>query len=385
MSKLTNQSHLFNLDSDVHYLNCAYMSPLLKSVEKIGHEMVSLKCRPYEISIDDFFGMMEKTKVAFAQLINATEVGRVAIIPSVSYGIANVTKNIDLQKGENIVMPAEQFPSNYYSWKRLADEKGGQIKIIEAPNAENRTAAWNTAILEAISNSTKVVAISHTHWADGTLFDLESIGKRCREKGALLIIDGTQSIGALPFDQAKIQADAIICAGYKWLLGPYSSGIAWYGKHFDNGIPIEENWINRHNSEDFTRLVNYQDQYKSLAGRYSVGEQSNFILTTMLHASLQQLLDWGVANIQEYCQSITQKPLDDLRELGIGIENVSSRAHHLFGLYPSKNFDMEKLKQKFAQERIFVSFRGNSIRVAPHVYNKEEDLNALVECFRSLQ
>lgn len=385
MSKLTNQSHLFNLDSDVYYLNCAYMSPLLKSVEKIGHEMVSLKCRPYEISIDDFFGMVEKTKVAFAQLINATEVGRVAIIPSVSYGIANVTKNIDLQKGENIVMPAEQFPSNYYSWKRLADEKGGQIKIIEAPNAENRTAAWNTAILEAISNSTKVVAISHTHWADGTLFDLESIGKRCREKGALLIIDGTQSIGALPFDQAKIQADTIICAGYKWLLGPYSSGIAWYGKHFDNGIPIEENWINRHNSEDFTRLVNYQDQYKSLAGRYSVGEQSNFILTTMLHASLQQLLDWGVANIQEYCQSITQKPLDDLRELGIGIENVSSRAHHLFGLYPSKNFDMEKLKQKFAQERIFVSFRGNSIRVAPHVYNKEEDLNALVECFRSLQ
>ena len=385
MPKLTNQSHLFKLDTGVHYLNCAYMSPLLKSVEKIGHKMVALKCRPYEISIDDFFDMMEKAKVAFAQLINAPEAGRIAIIPSVSYGIANVTKNIDLQKGENIVMPAEQFPSNYYSWKRLADEKGGQIKIIEAPNAKNRTEAWNIAILEAINDTTKVVTISHTHWADGTLFDLESIGKRCREKGALLIIDGTQSVGALPFDQGKIQADAIICAGYKWLLGPYSSGVAYYGKHFDNGIPIEENWINRHNSEDFTGLVNYQDQYKPLAGRYSVGEQSNFILTTMLHASLQQLLDWGVDNIQQYCQTITQKPLDDLQELGIGVENISSRAHHLFGLYPGKDFNMEKLKEKFTQERIFVSFRGNSIRVAPHVYNEEEDMNALVECFRSLK
>lgn len=308
-----------------------------------------------------------------------------AIIPSVSYGMANVTRNIDLQKGEKIVIPYEQFPSNYYPWKRLADETGGVINTIMPPTAQQKTKGWNEAILEAIDEQTKVVAISHTHWADGTLFELENIGKRCREVGAFLIIDGTQSIGALPFDQQKIQADAIICAGYKWLLGPYSSGVAWYGPRFDDGVPVEENWINRYESENFKNLVNYQDQYKPFAARYSVGEQSNFILTAMQLGAFEQLLDWGIPNIQDYCQKLTEEPLEKLRDLGVGVEDVSVRAHHLFGLYPDERYDLEKLQEIFAANRIYVSFRGRAIRVAPHVYNTQKDLDALVGCFEKLR
>ena len=104
--------------------------------------------------------------------------------------------------------------------------------------------------------------MSHIHWADGTLFDLKAIRQRTRDVGALLIIDGTQSIGALPFDIQEIQPDALICAGYKWLMGPYSLGLAYLGEFFDEGIPIEENWKNRHNSHHFARLVNYEDKYQ---------------------------------------------------------------------------------------------------------------------------
>lgn len=385
MNKLDCQAHLFDLSEDVHYLNAAYMSPLLKSVEAIGHEMVALKSRPYEITPADFFSTVLKTKAAFAGLIHSSEPERVAIIPSVSYGMANVTRNIDLQKGEKIVIPYEQFPSNYYPWKRLADETGGVINTIMPPTAQQKTKGWNEAILEAIDEQTKVVAISHTHWADGTLFELENIGKRCREVGAFLIIDGTQSIGALPFDQQKIQADAIICAGYKWLLGPYSSGVAWYGPRFDDGVPVEENWINRYESENFKNLVNYQDQYKPFAARYSVGEQSNFILTAMQLGAFEQLLDWGIPNIQDYCQKLTEEPLEKLRDLGVGVEDVSVRAHHLFGLYPDERYDLEKLQEIFAANRIYVSFRGRAIRVAPHVYNTQKDLDALVGCFEKLR
>ena len=385
MNKLDCQAHLFDLSEDVHYLNAAYMSPLLKSVEAIGHEMVALKSRPYEITPADFFSTVLKTKAAFAGLIHSAEPERVASIPSVSYGMANVTRNIDLQKGEKIVIPYEQFPSNYYPWKRLADETGGVINTIMPPTAQQKTKGWNEAILEAIDEQTKVVAISHTHWADGTLFELENIGKRCREVGAFLIIDGTQSIGALPFDQQKIQADAIICAGYKWLLGPYSSGVAWYGPRFDDGVPVEENWINRYESENFKNLVNYQDQYKPFAARYSVGEQSNFILTAMQLGAFEQLLDWGIPNIQDYCQKLTEEPLEKLRDLGVGVEDVSVRAHHLFGLYPDERYDLEKLQEIFAANRIYVSFRGRAIRVAPHVYNTQKDLDALVGCFEKLR
>jgi selenocysteine lyase/cysteine desulfurase len=385
MNTLTTQAHLFDLDEEVHYLNAAYMSPLLKSVVEVGHKMVDLKSKPYEISQGDFFTTVEKTKAAFANILNSDEPERAAIIPSVSYGIANAAKNITFQKGENIVMPSEQFPSNYYSWKRLADENKGEIKIISPPSKLNKTKLWNEAILEAINFRTKVVAISHTHWADGTLFDLEQIGERCREVGALLIIDGTQSIGALPFDQKKIKADAIICAGYKWLLGPYSSGVAWYGEYFDDGIPVEENWINRSQSEDFKGLVNYQEKYKPFAAKYSVGEQSNFILTTMQLEAFRQIQEWGISNIQEYCGAITQKPLEELKELGVGIEEASVRANHLFGLYLDEKYDMEQVQQELAASKVFVSFRGNAIRVAPHVYNTEKDLDVLVNCFRKLR
>jgi selenocysteine lyase/cysteine desulfurase len=385
MNKLQCQAHLFDLSEEVHYLNAAYMSPLMKSVVAEGQKMVSWKSRPYEIFPDDFFSTVNKTKATFAQVINSSDPDRVAIIPSVSYGIANVSRNIDLKKGETIIMPYEQFPSNYYSWKRLAAEKGGIIKTIIPRSIENRTQSWNESILEAIDAQTKVVAISHTHWADGTKFDLESIGERCRQIGAYLIIDGTQSIGALPFDQQKIQADAIICAGYKWLLGPYSIGLAWYGPRFDSGIPIEENWINRKDSENFQNLVNYQESYKHKAARYSVGEQSNFILIAMQLRALEQILEWGVENIQEYCMDLTSASIEELQSMGVIVEAKTQRAHHLFGLYLDQKYDMKKVKAAFNEHKIFVSFRGNAIRVSPHLYNTPKDLETLVNCFKKMR
>lgn len=385
MKKLQCQSHLFNVDEDVHYLNAAYMSPILKSAEAIGQEMVSLKSKPYQILPVDFYTTVEKTKAAFTRIINADDPDRVAIIPSVSYGIANVTNNIDLQQGEEIVMPFEQFPSNYYSWKKLADNTGGVIKTIIPPAAKKKTILWNEAILDSISNKTRVVTISNTHWADGTLFDLEKIGERCREVGAYLIIDGTQSIGALPFDQKKVKADAIICAGYKWLLGPYSIGVAYYGPRFDNGVPIEENWINRHESENFQNLVNYQENYKPKAARYSVGEQSNFILIAMQLNAFEQILEWGVPNVQEYCKNLTKHPLQELEELGVTLEDENNRAHHLFGIYLDDRFNFKMLKDNLIENKVFVSYRGSAIRVAPHVYNNPKDLETLVNCFKKLR
>jgi len=158
--------------------------------------------------------------------------------------MATVARNLGIKPGEKIIVAAEQFPSNYFPWQRIAQENSAEV-IVVAPPAElvSRGKIWNDRILDAIDSTTRAVAIGNIHWADGTLFKLEEIRKRTRDVGALLIIDGTQSIGALPFDVMQIQPDALICAGYKWLLGPYSIGLAYYGEYFDNKQPIEENWI----------------------------------------------------------------------------------------------------------------------------------------------
>lgn len=370
----------FSLPGNVTYLNCAYMAPLLKSVEKAGVRGVRLKRNPANIHPGDFFSITTALRTAFANLIHVSDPNRIAIIPSASYGIATVTRNLKLQKGENVLVAAEQFPSNYYPWQSLCAETGAELKIVSPEKRlEGRGKIWNAKFLESINPQTRAVAVAHTHWADGTLFDLEALRARTREVGAILVIDGTQSVGALPFDVSKIQPDALVCAAYKWLLGPYSIGLAYYGDYFNDGRPIEENWIHRLDSENFSGLVNYEPRYQPGALRYGVGEHSNFILAPMALKAIAQINRWGVENIQEYCRSITDPAIAALREKGFIIEELPFRASHLFGVRHSKPLDLEKVKEKLNRFKVHVSVRGSAIRVSPHVYNDAEDMNRLAK------
>ncbi|MBL6447408.1 aminotransferase class V-fold PLP-dependent enzyme [Fulvivirga sp. 29W222] len=377
---LTNQSKLFSLPKDHIYLNCAYMSPLLKRVEEAGIMGIKGKSNPTSISPSDFFKNTEILREEFGKLISTEDHNRIVIIPSASYGISTVAKNVDVSKGQNIIVMEEQFPSNYYPWKSLVDKNGAELRTVKAPKlTEGRGKAWNEKILESIDENTKLVAMTHVHWADGTLYDLKAIRKKTQEVGALLIIDGTQSVGALPFNINDIQPDALICAGYKWLLGPYSIGLAYYGKAFDNGEPLEENWINRAKSEDFSGLVNYQDSYQPGSLRYEVGEHSNFILVPMMLEAVRQINTWGPENIQTYCHNITKDALNRLKGTPYIFENDQYRAQHLFGIRATKGLDTARLKELMARDNIHVSVRGDAVRISPHLYNNADQISLLVD------
>ncbi len=375
---LTCKHSKFTLPPHVTYLNCAYLSPLLKSVEKAGIRGVRAKRNPSELTPAEFFRESVLLREEFARLINAENANRIAIVSSVSYGMANVAKNVKISRGEHIIVTAEQFPSNYYPWEKVCEESGADLKSVAAPSTlKDRGKLWNERILESINAKTKVVAIGNVHWTDGTKFDLEAIRKRTTEVGALLIIDGTQSVGALPFDVLKIKPDALVCSGYKWLLGPYGIGLAYYSEYFDSGKPVEENWINRLNSEDFSKLVNYQSEYQPGALRYDVGERANFINVPMMVKALEQLNKWKISNIQEYCASISRTTIDKLVEKGFWVEDEDYRGGHLFGVRLPEGMDIEKVKASLQKNKIFVSVRGNAVRIAPNVYNEEKDLQKL--------
>lgn len=360
------------------------MSPLLKEVEKAGIEGIRRKKNPAGLAAEEFFTGSKKLRAEFAKLIKTSEHERIAVIPSASYGLATVAKNIKIDSSHNVIVSAEQFPSNVYAWMRLCEENKAELRTVKPPvSLKDRGKIWNQRILEAIDKGTKLVALGHVHWADGTKFNLVEIRKRTRDVGALLIIDGTQSVGALPFDLNKIQPDALVCAGYKWLLGPYSIGLAYYGACFDGGKPIEESWINRKFSEDFAGLVNYQNEYQPKSLRYEMGERSNFILTPMMTAALKQINLWKPDSIQKYCAKITHEPIQQLRQAGFWIEDEDFRGHHLFGVRFSKDVDLEKIKLKLKKNKISVSVRGDAIRISPNVYNTENDLLKLVKVLTS--
>ncbi|MDF9799958.1 selenocysteine lyase/cysteine desulfurase [Catalinimonas alkaloidigena] len=382
---LPSQKGKFTLSPDITYLNCAYMSPLMKSVEEAGIKGLKLKRSPEQVGHRAFFGEVEDLRKAYAKLIQTPDHSRLVVIPSVSYGMAVVARNLPIGQGENVVVTGEQFPSNVYIWQKLTAEKKAILKTIDAPlQTKERGKKWNENILEAIDNKTRLVAIAHVHWSDGTRFDLKAIRERTKEVGALLVVDGTQSVGALAFDVDEIQPDALICAGYKWLMGPYAIGMAYFGPYFDEGDPLEEGWISRFGSEDFTNLVNYQDCYQPGALRYEVGERSNFILVPMLLQALKELDAWGVQNIQTYCQRLNEPILSTLLEYGFQIEDPTFRGHHLFGVRLPEKVAMSKLQEHLQREQVLVSVRGNSVRIAPHLYNEAEDMQKLLACFRAV-
>ncbi len=383
--KLSCQKHLFDIPEDVSYLNIAALSPSFKSIEEAGIRSVMQKNRPYLTKISDFFDPVEELRGLYAQLIDVDDSDRIATIPSVSYGLANVANNISLKDSDEIILIDEQFPSNYYIWKKLADSSGAQIKIVKPPQNSNETGKeWNIAILDAIDENTALVAMGQVHWSNGTVFDLKSIRKKTKDNNALLIIDGSQSVGAYPFSVKEIQPDALVCAGYKWLFGPYGGAFSYYGEYFDNGTPIEESWSNRKNSEDFAGLTEYESEYRPFASRYSAGESGSFIYVQMRIAGMKQVIEWQPERIQEFCKELTKEPVIELRALGCTIENDEDRSHHMFGVGLPESLDIQKLKDKFAEEKIFVSFRGSYMRLSCHLYSTSKDFDRLINSLKQV-
>ena len=373
----------FSLPADVHYLNCAYFSPLPKVAEAAGIAGVQQKRTPAVVHAPDFFAESDRVRECFARLVGAPEPNRVAIIPAASYGVAIAARNLPVEQGQNIVLLHEQFPGNVYAWRRKAEESGAGIRTVVPPEGPRRGSAWNERLLEAIDRDTAVVTVPQVHWTDGTLFDLMAVSARARETGATLVVDARLSVGAMPFDVKEVRPDALIVAGYKWLLGPYSVGAAYLGPRFDDGVPLEETWIGRGQSEDFQHLVEYQSAYQPGAIRYDVGERSNFILVPMLSAALSLVLDWTPEGVEAYCRQLSEPLIREAAAIGFSVEQDEWRAAHLFGLRMPEGLDLTALKAELERRKIFVSLRGSALRVSPHLYNDEDDVGALVEALRA--
>jgi len=372
------QKHLFQIPEGIHYLNCAYMSPLLKSVEEKGIEGMRMKRNPISIKPTDFFTGIVGVREKFGEMVNCSP-AQVAFMPSVSYGMNSVITNIPFKAGQHALTISEEFPSCYYSAQRWCSSHGAELKVVaRREDVPEKAMDWNQRILEAIGTKTAFVVMASVHWMNGCLFDLEQIGARCKEVGAKLIVDGSQSVGALPLDVRKFHISALVCAAYKWLMGPYSTALSYIHEDFNEGIPIEESWMTRPNSERFDRLTQYEQGYKPGAVRFDVGQSSNFILVPMLDEALRQLLDWGIANIQDYGRQLTEPLIRHFIERGAHVENEAHRAHHLLGLPLPPGTDGEALVGELQARNVYVSLRGDNIRISVNVFNTEEDVRELM-------
>lgn len=369
---LPSQRALFDIPGDVAYLNSAYMSPLPRAVLAQGERGLRRKARPWELAPIDFFTESDAVRGLFARLVNAAA-DDIALVPSVSYAMAVAVNALPLAAGQRVLTLAEQFPSNVYPWIEKCRDAGAVHVTVPRPADDD----WTAAVLAGIDESTAIVALPHCHWTDGGLLDLVVIRSACDRVGAALCIDATQSLGVLPFDVTRIRPDFLAASGYKWMLGPYSFGYLYVDKRWQSARPIENNWIARKDAEDFAGLVNYKSEFQPGARRFDVGERSNFALVPAAKAALELLLEWGTERIQATLKTRNDAIAERARaELGLDSVPARLRAGHYLGLRFRGGVPAD-LPGKLAAANVFVSVRGKAMRVTPHVYNTDEDVERL--------
>ena len=375
---IENQRHLFEIPDEIAYLNCAYLSPLMHSVLNAGRWGLERKVRPWEVYPKDFWEEPNRARVLFAGLINADADG-VAVVPSASYGMATAALNLPLAKDQTIVLLEDQFPSNVTHWMDLAADKGAELDIVERPPDSD----WTPRVLEAIDKRTGIVALPNCHWTDGTLIDLVVVGARCREVGAALALDITQSIGAMAFDTAAVQPDFLVGAGYKWLMAPYSVGFLWAAPQHRAGTSLELGYIARANDPRF-RHITGQDMPFTVSGhRYDVGESGNFALMPAACAAMEQLTEWGPAAIQETLAAYTAPIAAWARERGLLVAEDRLRAGHFVGIRFPGGLPKQAVERLAARD-VYVSKRGDSLRITPHLYNNDGDRARLLDGIAAL-
>jgi len=343
---------LFQIPDGVTYLNCASMAPQLRSITAVGIDAVRAKETPWTLSAPDWFSGSEQLRALAAQIIGGDAEG-VALVPSVSYGIATAAANLPFAAGQAIVVLDQEFPSNVYAWRELAKKKNGSVRTVKRKDGEN----WTEALLRTIDEKTTIVTIPHCHWTDGSKVDLELVAERTRAVGAGLVIDASQSLGAGVLNLERVQPDFLTAVGYKWLLGPYGLGYLYVApKWRECGIPLEQSWLTRARSEDFAQLVDYTDEYRAGARRFDMGEFPQFVLAPMAIAALQQILTWGVSRIQATLSVLTERAAHLAEELNYSVLPAADRSSHLIGVRPRGTIPAE-LPKALKCTRILFLFR----------------------------
>jgi selenocysteine lyase/cysteine desulfurase len=365
------QRELFDIPDDVAYFNCASLAPQLRAAGEAAAAAVARRARPWLIRGDDWFTEAEERRSLFARLAGVDADG-VALVPATSYGLAVAAANLSARPGQRVLVLADDYPSNYYTWQRFARRTGAALATVDRRDGQT----WAESVLEALDERTAVAAVLATHWTDGGSVDLEAIGSRAREVGAALVVDASQALGAMPLDLAAIQPDYLVTVGYKWLLGPFALGYLYVAERHRDGVPLEENWISRRNSQDFAALVDYQDSYQPGARRFDVGQRTHFETTPMATVALRQLLDWEVQRIATTLRQRTARIEAEVAALGLSLTS-RDRGPHMLGISlpdPAR----QRVAAALTEAGVFAGVRGSSLRISPHLWTTDQDIDRLV-------
>src|SRR6202795_4801275 len=373
---LASQRALFEMPRHICYLNSASYSPLPLRTQEAGRAAVGRKGTPWTLEPGFANHQHERARAAAARLIDA-DAADMALIPSISYGVATAAKVLAIDRGTRVIVLENDHSSPVLEWQTRAEAQGFAVETVRQPD----NADWTSAVLATIERSgappVGLASISSVHWSDGGLIELGAIAAALRPQGAMFLIDATQSAGVLAMDVARLDPDFVIFPTYKWLLGPYGRAFVYVAKRHQGGIPLEQTSFGRRDVRAENDVYLADLRYVPDARRFDMGERDHFISMEMAAIGMEMMAEWGTASVSQRLATLTERIADGLRGIGVSVPERRVRAPHILSLN-FKNFGFKDgmtkgLVEGLAADGIYVAPELVRIRFTRDVYNDDTD------------
>ncbi len=376
------QRALFDMPREVCYLTAASWTPLPLAGQEAGRAAVGRKGRPWLVEPGLPAREYERARTAAARLLDV-DPADMAIVSSVSYGVAVAGKALAIPPGSRVLLMQDDHSSPMLEWITRAPAQGFTVETVKQPEDGDWTAALLAAIERPGAAPLSLASFSSLHWSDGCLVDLPRVAAALRKQGAAWLIDATQSAGVIAMDVRTLDPDFVVFPTYKWALGPYGRAFLYIARRRQDAIPLEQTGAGRRAITSETAPYLKDIHYVSGGRRFDMGERDHFISLEMASIGMEMVAGWGPAAIGERLRMLTDRMVEGLRNSGVRIADRRLRAPHVLSLRFPDGMP-EQLVERLAAAGVHVAARLGRLRISPHVYNDEADVDRFIDAFRTL-
>lgn len=365
---------------DVIYFNLAGQTPIPRVSAKALEKASDWKKLPHVIEDSLFFSLPAHIRELLAKLIGGVP-EEFAVTSGASAGLQAAARGIDWKPQDEVLIARGEFPAHWSTFLPLAQSGKLKVRVIEPAGRFLTT----EDVVAAIGPQTKLISMSHVRFDDSARFNPRPVADAVHKVGGYLLLDVSQSAGAVPMNIRETGADFAVCAGYKWLLSAYGTGFFWVRKELiDQLVKQPFYWTAHKDAGDFNALTNVGADYgptPAHAGRWDAPETTAFFNLAVMEASLEYVLRVGVETVWQHNTALTEQLFDRLpvdrcvcaspREQGL---------RGPYGCIAGRSPESTKqIYEKLRAAKIYPSMRGGAIRVSPYLYNSERDIERLIE------
>jgi selenocysteine lyase/cysteine desulfurase len=356
------------------WLNTAHQGALPLAAADAAREAVDWKTAPFELTQERFDGVPSRLRVALGRLVNVKP-GEIVLANSASYGLHLIANAFPWRAGDEVIVMDGDFPSDILPWLLVERRHGVRVvrirprgRIVEPEELQR-----------AITPRTRLFCTTWVHSFSGYAIDLGALGALCREYGVAFVVNASQALGARQIDLADAPVDALTCVGFKWLCGPYGTGFCWIRPSLRERLHlIKAYWLAMQTAEDLGKEVVEAEIREDLGARaYDIFGTANFFNAVPLAVAVEHLMDLGLARIRKHDQELVDLFIAGLDRNQFAITSPTESGERRSTLVFFSHRDRGRNKEVHAAlrtSRVDVAFRGGSIRLAPHLYNGEHDI-----------